>query len=105
MRYYSFYGIIAVLIGIVSMSERLNEDILKSLFLRRLRGLVRVRTTFDALLGTVLSIFLKLLSIGVIIFDIRIGLINLKTQARAKVRASDVRLTFGWSSPVLRSVS
>ena len=68
-------------------------------------GVLADETTFDALLGTVLSVFLKLLSLGVIIFNIRIGLTILKTQARAKVRASDVRLTFGWSSLVLRSLS
>jgi hypothetical protein len=38
-------------------------------------------------------------------FKIRSVLPTLKTQARAKVRASDVRLTFVWSSLVLRSVS
>ena len=61
--------------------------------------------SFDALLRTVLGIFLELRNIGVIISNIRIGLPILKTQARAKVRASDVRLTFDICSLVLRSLS
>ena len=40
-----------------------------------------------------------------IFFKKQIGLANLKTQVRAKVRASDVRLVFVWSTAVLRSVS
>ncbi len=61
--------------------------------------------SFDTLLGTVLGIFLNLLNLGVKIFDKRIGLTNLKTQARAKVRAKHAHLTFVCASVVLRSVS
>ena len=88
------------------MAESIRITLVALFFLWMCKeGVLADGLSFEALLRTVLSVFLKLLSLWVIIFDIRIGLINLKTQARAKVRASDVRLVFGWSSLVLRSLS